>query len=106
MPYRLIDIELYRQGRARLIELHDTADPAVNIEYAALSHCWDGQSNFNLQSSNISSFKQGIRVDQRLKTFRNAIQVCDFLDIRCLWIDSLCNMQDCRKDWLENAATM
>jgi Heterokaryon incompatibility protein (HET) len=34
------------------------------------------------------------------------MQICEYLEIRYLWIDSLCIMQDSTGDWRRNAATM
>ena len=40
------------------------------------------------------------------QTFSDAIVVCKALDIQCLWIDSLCIMQDSWRDWQRESAKM
>ena len=40
------------------------------------------------------------------KTFQDAVELCRALDIRYLWIDSLCIIQDDDADWLEHVNTM
>lgn len=106
-PYRLIDMRNYQEGTVRIIDLNDyDGDSIVGLKYAALSHCWGGQGRFKLQTSNLSSLTKSIQVDQLPKTFQDAIQVCKYLKIQYLWIDSLCILQDSNDDWRKNAAAM
>ncbi|KAL9607138.1 MAG: hypothetical protein Q9167_007921 [Letrouitia subvulpina] len=96
-----------QEGAVRIIELDEyDGDSIVGLKYAALSHCWGGQGSFKLQTSNLSSLTKGIQVDQLPKTFQDAIQVCKYLRIQFLWIDSLCILQDSKDDWRKNAAAM
>lgn len=41
-----------------------------------------------------------------MSDYRDAIAICDHLDIRYIWIDSLCILQDSHSDWLLHAAEM
>lgn len=40
------------------------------------------------------------------KTFRDAVQITRALNIRYLWIDSLCIIQDDQRDWASEASQM
>jgi len=39
-------------------------------------------------------------------TFRDAVTIMRFLGCRCLWIDSLCIVQDSAEDWQRESAKM
>ncbi|PSN64672.1 HET-domain-containing protein [Corynespora cassiicola Philippines] len=82
--------------------------PATSIEYACLSHCWgSGEHIFKTQRSNLMEHKsKGIFVDRLPKTFQDAIQICHNMDVKYLWIDSLCIVQDDDDDWNVQAAHM
>jgi len=106
-PTRLLDLR--GQGllceRIRLIITYDS--PPIG-PYATLSHCW-GQADFiKLQRSTIHQFCQEIEVEDMPKTFQEAIMVCRELQIRYLWIDSLCIMQDKDDltDWVHESSLM
>ena len=50
--------------------------------------------------------KASIEWSALLKTFNDAIKVCQSLGYNYLWVDSLCILQDDRKDWEIEAAQM
>ncbi|OLN81982.1 Interleukin-1 receptor-associated kinase 4 [Colletotrichum chlorophyti] len=76
-------------------------------QYIALSHCW-GQlqkhERFCLSRSNYSQLRERIDFDRLPKTFKDAIVVTRGLGIDYIWIDTLCIIQDDKKDW-ENEST-
>lgn len=74
--------------------------------YATLSHCWGVHVPFRLLSSNISFLVKGIPVSSLLRTFQDAPVATRRLDLRYLWIDSLCIIQDSISDWQEQSACM
>lgn len=81
------------------------------MRHITLSHCWganksDSNTHIRLLESNISEFKASIDPDLLPKTFQEAVKVARFLDIRYLWIDSLCIIQGNNADWEENAVAM
>jgi hypothetical protein len=45
-------------------------------------------------------------VDSFTKTFRDAITVARRLEVRYLWIDCVCIIQDDKRDWQKQAAKM
>ncbi|OCK75292.1 hypothetical protein K432DRAFT_308863 [Lepidopterella palustris CBS 459.81] len=51
-----------------------------------------------LTSKNLDTFRRVIKISKLLKTFQNAITVAMFLGVRHIWINSLCNIQDCKED--------
>ena len=76
--------------------------------YAALSHCWgSGTTIVKTLRSNISDHqKTGIPIRNLPRSFCDAVQVCQRLDIEFLWIDSLCIIQDDAGDWRTQASRM
>lgn len=103
-PKRLIDIT--DTAVPRLLEPHLEL-PRHLCRYATLSHCWGSNPDFiTLTTENFAQFCQGITIDNLPKSFRDAITVCSHLNIRYIWIDSLCILQDSHPDWLLHAAEM
>lgn len=56
--------------------------------------------------STIGKNLKGIPVPQLPKTFRDAILITRELQIRYLWIDSLCIIQDSPSDWTKHVSEM
>ncbi|KAJ8113563.1 hypothetical protein OPT61_g4331 [Boeremia exigua] len=80
---------------------------APGIRYACLSHCWGPQGvAIKLNRHTLDTFKCGYNSLELPKTFQDAVQVCERLNIPNLWIDALCILQDSSEDWAEAAATM
>ncbi|KAJ8116157.1 hypothetical protein OPT61_g2362 [Boeremia exigua] len=77
------------------------------LTYACLSHCWgvDGLQ-FKLKKANKHEFYGGIKAQELPKTFQDAVRVCQHLNIRYLWVDALCIVQDDITDWNKTAAAM
>jgi hypothetical protein len=96
----------------RLLEIRDTHLKLVSAQpgdrYACLSHCWgETQSVAKTTQATLKVFKTlGVPLAELPKTFRDAVQVCRKLNIRCIWIDSLCIVQDDSNDWLDQAGRM
>lgn len=103
-PKRLIDIT--NTAVPRLLEPHLEL-PRHLCRYATLSHCWGSNPDFiTLTTENFAQFCKGIAIDILPQSFRDAITVCSHLNIRYIWIDSLCILQDSHPDWLLHAAEM
>lgn len=101
--------------RTRLIDLHDAdsaylvpgRDVPPNIEYATLSHRWGQQISLQLERSSIGSFqKDGIPIHKLPKVFKQAMTATRNLGVRCFWIDRLCIVQDCDRDWQAESSEM
>ena len=92
LPARVIDVgpgDGTHQPR-----LHTTR--GTRGTWIALSHCWGNEFLRPLSTTreNIGRHKESIPMDILPKTFHDAVIVTRALDIRYLWIDSLCIIQD------------
>jgi Heterokaryon incompatibility protein (HET) len=105
IPDRLLDIQPVNKSSGFFsivegVQLHGIS------AYGCLSHCWGSQQPFTLTQSSYDELKNGIAVLKLPATFRDAIEVCRWLEIRYLWIDSLCIIQDSKADWRRQAFQM
>ncbi|OCL10071.1 HET-domain-containing protein, partial [Glonium stellatum] len=103
-PKRLLDLSA---TKSRLIL---TAEEKLEGGYATLSHCWGKDPSFHvLTADNVLQMQVEIHSVVLPATFRDAITVCRRLNIRYLWIDSLCILQrgtGSVEDWQEHAIAM
>lgn len=74
--------------------------------YATLSHCWGIAKFETLEKENIDELKRGVPARFLSKTFIDAIQIARAVGLTYLWIDSLCIIQDSKKDWEAEASMM
>ncbi|OTB00327.1 hypothetical protein M426DRAFT_324375 [Hypoxylon sp. CI-4A] len=100
-PTRLIEILNPDHARVVVTQEQSTVD-----SYASLSHCWGNSKRLKLETSNIDQLRMNINIDELPTTYREAIAVCTGLNLRYIWIDSLCIIQDSREDWKREALTM
>ena len=108
-PTRLLDVGLKDSRRLKLhITASKNAETASNYKYITLSHCW-GQ-NFNKQLKltrhNITRLCDMFQMDELPQTFQDGVDVARRLQIRYLWIDSLCIIQGDEEDWTREANEM
>ena len=71
-------------------------------KYMALSHRWGEDEHRRPLSTltwNEKAFCKSIDFQHLPKTFQDAVEVTRELNIRYLWIDSLCILQDDNRDW-------
>lgn len=80
------------------------------FDYLAVSHIWGSKSlnQLRLLKSNIAQFQIDIpeAALETSNTFREAVVATRILGYRYVWIDSLCTIQDCEKDWKYEADCM
>jgi hypothetical protein len=90
------------------VRLCETSGLPMNDEkrYVALSHCWGGLEFLTLTRDNYSALRKEIPVDRLTKTFKDAVDLARGLEIRYLWIDSLCIIQRDAGDWQREASRM
>ncbi|KAG9234953.1 heterokaryon incompatibility protein-domain-containing protein [Amylocarpus encephaloides] len=88
-PTRLLDIG-YAPGRFRIVE---GSEILPEEDYITLSHKWGKDNPLALTVSNLSQMKEGVASTILSKTFQDAIIVAQHLNIRYVWIDSLCIIQ-------------
>jgi hypothetical protein len=84
-----------------LFEASDIVAP-----YIALSHCWGQTAIVRTTKATFARRKQGIDISLLPPAFRDAIDIACRLDVRYLWIDSLCIIQDDQLDWQTKSARM
>ncbi|KAI1349571.1 HET-domain-containing protein [Xylaria sp. FL0043] len=111
-PTRLLDLSGLEETGRVLLTVTDLVDHASlnGSEYITLSHCWGtwGATELPvLKTSNIDErVSYGMDLNKLPPTFRDAIEVAGWFNIRWLWIDSLCIIQDSREDWEREAPMM
>lgn len=103
-PARLLDVT----GLPPRLVLCDLEPPEG--AYATLSHCWGKNPTFlTLTADNLDSLCKEIPADTLPKSFREAVEVTKWLQIRYLWIDSLCILQSgegSKEDWAKHVVAM
>ncbi|KAJ9644085.1 hypothetical protein H2199_003953 [Coniosporium tulheliwenetii] len=100
-PPRLLDVS---GPEPRLVlTKKETPDAA----YATLSHCWGpNPTHITLNQSTLKQFQDGIPLSSMPKNFSDAVHVAKSLDLKYIWIDSLCIIQGNKKDWQEHVLSM
>jgi hypothetical protein len=63
-------------------------------KYAILSYCWGGDQRSKLTRDRLSTMQTGIPDSSLPRTIQDAIHITRRLDLRFLWVDSLCITQD------------
>lgn len=102
LPHRVLEIESSEPLRIRLVE------NCTRLEkYACLSHRWGPQTKMNsLNKQNLDLYRTRIPQDKLYPLVTDAIAATIRLDIRFIWIDSYCIIQDDINDWEAEAANM
>lgn len=75
-------------------------------EYATLSYCWGGYRGFLTEQASLRDRLSCINFYDLPRAFQDAVDVTRRLNIRYLWIDALCIIQDSREDWEREASHM
>lgn len=75
-------------------------------QYMCLSHCWGRSQPVRTMKKNYQEYKQQIPFSSLCKTFQDAVIFTRRLNIRYLWIDSLCIIQDNPEDWRRESSRM
>jgi hypothetical protein len=91
LPTRVIDVGT--DGENGKVKLY-IASPAELGDYAALSYCWGGPQPVLLTTKNSSQMLEDIPYDSLPETIKDAIIVTRGLELRFLWIDALCIIQE------------
>ncbi|KAJ8131727.1 hypothetical protein O1611_g1897 [Lasiodiplodia mahajangana] len=112
LPTRLIDVGTDESPELRLIETRETAPKST--KYIALSHRWgDEKTHFSTLRKDhsgcgreLNAFKIRIPEDELPATFKDAVVTARTLDVRYLWIDSLCIVQGDEGDFKEESKNM
>ncbi|KAK9424293.1 hypothetical protein SUNI508_13746 [Seiridium unicorne] len=105
MPTRVIDVGSTLHPRLRLVETRTS----LKEKYIALSHCWGKlteDQKFCAEKANMAQIKHDIDYTRLPKTFKDAVRCTRELGIQYLWIDSICIIQDDKKDWQAESQKM
>lgn len=104
LPTRVLDIGVEESAVVRLVESHGRLG-----KYMTLSHCWgkDGaRGMFTTTRDSLNQRRFGMHFSELPATFRDAIKLTRALDVRYLWIDSLCIIQGDKVDWEAESGRM
>lgn len=103
-PLRLIDLGASDQPLSARLKIF--LDCEGCLDYMTLSHRWGSAEVLKLLKKNSDELVKSIPTKYLPKTFLEAMLVTRSLNIRYLWIDSLCIIQDSPEDWLQQATVM
>jgi hypothetical protein len=110
LPKRLIDLtpggKPTSQGgeSARLVLSREIIEK--HPKYTTLSYCWGSDQTFKTTSATMDAFHQSIPVLELPRSFADAFDLTRQLNVRYIWIDALCIVQDDKLDWETEVATM
>ena len=84
---RVLNLAKVATGTVRIVETADRKG-----RYVALSHCWGDPRRHPLMSTHatLGDHMSGMALSSLPRSFRDAINVCLYLDIQYIWIDCLC----------------
>jgi len=74
--------------------------------YITLSHCWGDLPPLTTTTTTLAQRKQTILLEELPKTFQDAVIITRRFNVRYLWIDSLCILQDSASDWETHSSRM
>ncbi|KAK4140130.1 heterokaryon incompatibility protein-domain-containing protein [Dichotomopilus funicola] len=109
LPTRLIHVGDPAQGKPPRLVLTAHFPFPEQTHYLALSHCWgtdSGKTVTKTMTSTLSAQLERIDAESLPKTFRDAMEVVRRLGYHYLWIDSLCIIQDDKKDFEVECSSM
>jgi hypothetical protein len=100
---RILDVGSSPNEQIRLVKTE-----GMKGKYCALSHCWGPSDKHPLRSTTVNEDQlfAGIRCSDLPRTFQEAVHVVRRLNIRYLWIDSLCIIQDSKEHWRQESTRM
>jgi hypothetical protein len=105
LPTPVIDVTpLNDRGDVKLV---DRANRMLTERYIALSHCW-GRKTIECRTTRqtIEARKKCISFEGLPKSFRDAVTFTRGLGVRYLWIDSICIIQEDKKDLRNESSLM
>ncbi|KAH7360306.1 heterokaryon incompatibility protein-domain-containing protein [Rhexocercosporidium sp. MPI-PUGE-AT-0058] len=104
-PARLIDLQAFpgESEDVRIVAVEDLC-----MRYATLSYCWGDTMPRGSTTTldNIQAREERLQTADLPQTLRDAIKITRGLDIRYLWIDAICIIQNSNEDWNVESAKM
>jgi hypothetical protein len=80
-----------------------------NIPFDSLTfkgHCWGTGPTLTTTNSNLHHHQDEIELEHLPVLFSDTVRIARRLNVRYIWIDSLCILQDSKKDWEQESAKM
>ncbi|KAK8045500.1 het domain containing protein [Apiospora rasikravindrae] len=101
LPKRLLDLEsgACGPGEVALIETQSFRNDYV---YSTLSYCWGEEAQratWLTTKANLHARSRGFARSSLPQTLQDALVISEALEIRYMWIDALCIVQDDTEDW-------
>ncbi|KAF6813535.1 heterokaryon incompatibility protein [Colletotrichum sojae] len=108
LPTRLVDVGVEGDEDWRLVLSAEVVNPRHTTYplYMTLSYRWGSNPRLLLLSSTMEYFRRGKPIDDLPQTFRDFIKVARHFNVRYVWIDCICIIQDSIDDWEREAPTM
>lgn len=78
----------------------------MSTQYVALSHCWGTARFLSTTCATLKDRESGIDILDLPANFRDAVIAIRALELRYIWIDSLCIIQDDKDDWRKESQRM
>jgi hypothetical protein len=94
--------EQFQDGKCKLLR---TTKGQTGL-YVALSYRWGTSLPLKTTTINLQAHESAIRFDKLPQTLQDVIMIVRYIDIRYVWIDCLCILQDSKADWEHEAARM
>ena len=105
MPARLLRIDKDSSSTGGYkVSLQESLENVT--KYIALSHCWGLHQPLTTTKETLAARKDGINWATLPRTFQDAIIIGAGLNVKYVWIDSLCILQDDKYDWGMESAKM
>lgn len=101
IPTRLIELTgtSPESGRLRLVETKTWSEKSILEPYMTLSHCWGQIEMFCTYPENVEKYLENIDFKELPKTFRHVMRLAWRLEVRYIWIDSICVIQGEKGDF-------
>jgi hypothetical protein len=94
LPSRVIEVSPENDPKTpRLLESTSIVD-----YYVALSYCWGPNQTGLTIESNIKARQECLNMDTLSRTIQDAVLVTRKIDVKYLWVDAICIIQDSQED--------
>jgi hypothetical protein len=103
VPTRLLKIEF--DGAQMCASLVDNLTE-THCMWAALTYVWGGDQEFQTTLSSLPTMKEKFHVRRLPQTIQDALTVCNGLNLKFLWVDCLCIIQNDAQDLARELAAM
>jgi hypothetical protein len=98
-------VQLVSPDEARVIKTKEAGLTAEDT-CISLGRCWGQRRPTALLTTSEIEMKAGINTSILLQTFRNTIHTTWLHCVHCIWVNSLCILQDSAEVWQGKAAMM